>query len=240
MRPKWPPAAGVECGRSRRASAPRYIASEASYAVAAHAALDAWAATARRTVRPDAVLVGCFGDPGVFGAARGSRACRSSAWPKAAMREAARFGRFAIVTGGAAWGPMLGASRTRSGSTTRWRAWKSSPPTAQRSRPIRTPQSNCCARHASGPQRLATCKVWCSGRRRAGRHGARSGARAASSTDRQRDIGFTRLGRRCTRPPRRVARQTSGAVMVGLVAGVGIGAAGLKLHRGGRGGLHTA
>ena len=44
-----------------------YIADEASYAVAAHAALDAWAAAlAGPDPAPDAVLIGCFGDPGLM------------------------------------------------------------------------------------------------------------------------------------------------------------------------------
>lgn len=44
----------------------RYIASEASYAIAGHAALDAWAAHAQGSGLPDATLIGCFGDPGLF------------------------------------------------------------------------------------------------------------------------------------------------------------------------------
>ena len=44
-----------------------YIACEASYAVAAHAALDVWAhEIAQPQTAPDAVLIGCFGDPGLM------------------------------------------------------------------------------------------------------------------------------------------------------------------------------
>ena len=44
-----------------------YIACEASYAVAAHAALDAWAnELSQHQPQPDAVLIGCFGDPGLM------------------------------------------------------------------------------------------------------------------------------------------------------------------------------
>eukprot|EP01036_Dinobryon_divergens_P042900 gene42900-57048_t len=44
-----------------------YIACEASYAVAAHAALDAWAnELAQPQPQPGAVLIGCFGDPGLM------------------------------------------------------------------------------------------------------------------------------------------------------------------------------
>lgn len=84
-----------------------YIASEASYAVAAHATLDAWAAwLATAAAPPDAVLVGCFGDPGLF-ALRESSSAPVTGLAEAAFAEAAAFGRFAIVTGGERWKPML-------------------------------------------------------------------------------------------------------------------------------------
>jgi len=83
-----------------------YIASETSFAVAAHAALDAYAAHCSAQGAPDAVLVGCFGDPGVW-ALRETTARPVVGLAEAAMRAAARHGRFAIVTGGAAWRPML-------------------------------------------------------------------------------------------------------------------------------------
>lgn len=96
--------AGVRfCGATGRFGA-RYIASRAAGAIAAHAVLDAYAAHAAGM---DAVLLGCFGDPGldalreiapvpVVGLAEASA--------EAALRLAPRFG---VVTGGAAWGPML-------------------------------------------------------------------------------------------------------------------------------------
>jgi Asp/Glu/hydantoin racemase len=83
-----------------------YIASEASYVVAAHAALEACSERCSAHGRPDAIIVGCFGDPGVF-ALREALALPVIGLAEAAMREAASHGRFAIVTGGAAWGPML-------------------------------------------------------------------------------------------------------------------------------------
>jgi len=84
-----------------------YIADEASYAVAAHATLDAWAATLASTARPpDAVLIGCFGDPGLL-ALRESSPVPVTGLAEAAFIEAARHGRYAIVTGGVRWGPML-------------------------------------------------------------------------------------------------------------------------------------
>ena len=83
-----------------------YIASEASYAIAGHAALDTWARHAAAGGRADAVLLGCFGDPGVWGL-REATGLPVIGLAEAAMRRAARHGRFAIVTGGLAWVPML-------------------------------------------------------------------------------------------------------------------------------------
>ncbi|WP_326535334.1 aspartate/glutamate racemase family protein [Pseudorhodoferax sp.] len=85
-----------------------YIACEASYAVAAHAALDAWAAALAKpgSAAPDAVLIGCFGDPGLF-ALREASPVPVTGLAEAAFAEAAQQGRFAIVTGGARWVSML-------------------------------------------------------------------------------------------------------------------------------------
>jgi allantoin racemase len=85
----------------------RYIASEASYAIAAHATLDTWAAwAAQGGPTPDAVLIGCFGDPGLL-ALRECSPAPVTGLAEASFTEAANYGRFAIVTGGVAWGPML-------------------------------------------------------------------------------------------------------------------------------------
>ena len=84
-----------------------YIACEASYAVAVHTALDMWAhEIAQPQTPPDAVLIGCFGDPGLM-ALRESSPVPVTGLAKASIIEAARHGRFAIVTGGERWGPML-------------------------------------------------------------------------------------------------------------------------------------
>lgn len=84
-----------------------YIADEASFAVAGHAALDAWAAALATPERaPDAVLIGCFGDPGLM-ALRESSPAPVTGLAEASFIEAARHGRYAIVTGGERWGPML-------------------------------------------------------------------------------------------------------------------------------------
>ncbi|HEY0200396.1 MAG TPA: aspartate/glutamate racemase family protein [Burkholderiaceae bacterium] len=85
-----------------------YIVDEASYAVAGHACLDAWAAWLAQTATPPAaVLVGCFGDPGLW-ALRESAPMPVTGLAEAAFAAAAaRHGRFAVVTGGAGWKPML-------------------------------------------------------------------------------------------------------------------------------------
>jgi allantoin racemase len=83
-----------------------YIADEASYAVAAHATLDAWAAALAGASKPSAVLIGCFGDPGLL-ALRESSPAPVSGLAEAAFAQAAQHGRFVVVTGGARWVPML-------------------------------------------------------------------------------------------------------------------------------------
>lgn len=83
---------------------PRYIASRATFAIAGHAALDAYAEYGRDT---DAVLLACFGDPGLD-ALRELSPVPVIGLVEAAVREAATRGRrFAIVTGGALWETML-------------------------------------------------------------------------------------------------------------------------------------
>lgn len=84
-----------------------YIATEGSFALAAHSALDAWAsAIATPRAVPDAVLIACFGDPGLF-ALRELSSAPVTGLADASFRRAAALGRFAIVTGGAAWSPIL-------------------------------------------------------------------------------------------------------------------------------------
>ena len=80
-----------------------YIASEASYAMGAHAVLDAFDATPGPW---DAVLIACFGDPGLL-ALREVSGLPVVGLAQASLEEAGSMGPFGIVTGGAAWGPML-------------------------------------------------------------------------------------------------------------------------------------
>jgi allantoin racemase len=84
-----------------------YIDSEASYAIAAHATLEAMkTALQDETSAPHSILIACFGDPGLL-ALRESTQVPVTGLAEAAFMEAATFGRFAIVTGGARWKPML-------------------------------------------------------------------------------------------------------------------------------------
>lgn len=81
-----------------------YIASRASFCVAGHAALDALAA---HGAGQDAVLLACFGDPGLD-ALREVSPVPVVSLIEASCAEAGAGGRrFSIVTGGARWAPML-------------------------------------------------------------------------------------------------------------------------------------
>jgi allantoin racemase len=102
-----PPQTVLSCVTARF-GAP-YIACEASYAVAGHALLDAWAhamAVAPTGEQPQRVLIGCFGDPGLH-ALRESCAYSVTGLAEASFMEASALGPFAIVTGGQRWQPML-------------------------------------------------------------------------------------------------------------------------------------
>jgi allantoin racemase len=82
----------------------RYISTRAAAAIAGHAALEA---LATHVGGCDAVYLACFGDPGL------AALKEVSPVPVVGMAEASceaaccRGARFAIVTGGALWGPML-------------------------------------------------------------------------------------------------------------------------------------
>jgi allantoin racemase len=83
---------------------PLYIGTRAAYAIASHAALDAYAAFGHGA---DAVVLACFGDPGL-GALREVASVPVVGMAEAGCRSAAEGGRrFAVVTGGARWIPML-------------------------------------------------------------------------------------------------------------------------------------
>lgn len=105
LRP-WVPAGVQLLVHTARFGAP-YIACEASHAVAAHACLDGWAAHRSKAPEPLAgVLIGCFGDPGLF-ALREVSGCAVTGLAEASFIQAAAQGPMAIVTGGERWKPML-------------------------------------------------------------------------------------------------------------------------------------
>lgn len=95
-----------------------YIASETAAATAAQAVPAAWQAHIAQHGPPDAVLIACFGDPGVA-ALQAITAAPVLGLAEVAMREADAIaaatpdGRYAVVTGGTAWGPMLEALADR-------------------------------------------------------------------------------------------------------------------------------
>jgi Asp/Glu/hydantoin racemase len=82
----------------------RYVATRTAYAIAGHAALDAYAEFGAGA---DAVVLACFGDPGLA-ALRELAGVPVAGMAEAACQLAARQGRrFSIVTGGARWVEML-------------------------------------------------------------------------------------------------------------------------------------
>lgn len=82
----------------------RYISSEAAFAIASHAALDAWAEAGDGA---DAVLIACFGDPGLF-ALKEIASVPVTGLLEASLSEATQsVKRVAIVTGGMRWPAML-------------------------------------------------------------------------------------------------------------------------------------
>lgn len=99
------PAGALTTALTARFGAP-YISDELSAAVAGHAFVDALASAPARAAQATAVLLGCFGDPGLL-AARQVCGVPVVGMAEAAMREAAALGPFAIVTGGLQWPPML-------------------------------------------------------------------------------------------------------------------------------------
>lgn len=82
----------------------RYVASRAAYAIAGHAALDA---LAKDRGRKDAVVLACFGDPGLA-ALKEIAQVPVVGMAEASVLQACTLGRrFSIVTGGERWKPML-------------------------------------------------------------------------------------------------------------------------------------
>ncbi len=82
----------------------RYIASRAAAAIAGHAAIEAYAEQGGDC---DAVYLACFGDPGLLALKELARVPVIGMAEASCLAAAARAERFAIVTGGERWGPML-------------------------------------------------------------------------------------------------------------------------------------
>jgi len=86
----------------------RYITTRAASAIAAHAALEAMAEALEATPEPDAVLLACFGDPGLA-ALREVSPVPIAGMAEASLLAAAQLGgRIGVLTGGERWVPMLG------------------------------------------------------------------------------------------------------------------------------------
>jgi allantoin racemase len=82
----------------------RYISTRAAAAIAAHATLDAYAEFGGEA---DVIALACFGDPGLGGLKELARQPVIGMAEAACIEAAAGGRRFAIVTGGERWGPML-------------------------------------------------------------------------------------------------------------------------------------
>ena len=75
--------------------------------MAAHACIDAWYAFQKHNKQPiDGVLIGCFGDPGLY-ALKDLCDCPVTGLAESSLIQASMYGDFAIVTGGQRWKVML-------------------------------------------------------------------------------------------------------------------------------------
>ncbi len=81
------------------------IASRAAYAIAGHGVLDAYANY--RGARPEAIVLACFGDPGLMALREVSGLPCFGMAEAGCLAAASLARRFSIVTGGEKWGPML-------------------------------------------------------------------------------------------------------------------------------------
>jgi Asp/Glu/hydantoin racemase len=82
----------------------RYISDRASFTIAGHAALEAYA---RHAGQVDGVLLACFGDPGLLALKELANVPVIGLAEASFARASAGGRRFAIVTGGVRWRPML-------------------------------------------------------------------------------------------------------------------------------------
>lgn len=84
-----------------------YIASRASFAIAGHAVLDAYALAVSAAPRPDAVIVGCFGDPGIDGLREIAGVPVFGFAESGMLAGSAEAGGFIIATVGEVWRELL-------------------------------------------------------------------------------------------------------------------------------------
>ncbi|WP_291296682.1 aspartate/glutamate racemase family protein [Elioraea sp.] len=85
----------------------RYISTRAAAAIAGHAALDALSLRLASPPTPDAVLLACFGDPGLAALREVSPVPVAGMAEASLLAAAALGGRIGVLTGGARWVPML-------------------------------------------------------------------------------------------------------------------------------------
>jgi allantoin racemase len=107
----------------------KYISTRAAAAIAAHAALDA---LAQHVTGCDAVYLACFGDPGLAALREISPVPVIGMAEASCLEACSRGRRFAIVTGGALWGPMLTEFVVWLGLTVRLAAVRTIAPTGDR------------------------------------------------------------------------------------------------------------
>jgi len=105
---------------------PRYIASRAAYAIAGHAALDA---LANDKGRKDAVVLACFGDPGLAALKEVSPVPVVGMADASILQACAMGNRFSIVTGGERWKSMLEEFVASHGLTSRLASVRTVAPT---------------------------------------------------------------------------------------------------------------
>lgn len=98
--------AGVELKAVTGRFGGRYIATRTTYAIAGHAALDAYAEHGAGS-DADVIVLACFGDPALAALKEIAPQPVTGMAEAACQAAAGRSGRFAIVTGGERWGPML-------------------------------------------------------------------------------------------------------------------------------------
>ncbi|CAN5873339.1 aspartate/glutamate racemase family protein [soil metagenome] len=95
---------GTRLRAATGAFGPRYIASRVGYAIAGHAAVDAFA---RDRGAKDAVVLACFGDPGLAALKEISGVPVVGMADASILQACALGNRFSIVTGGERWKSML-------------------------------------------------------------------------------------------------------------------------------------